>query len=113
MESTETLALEAVDNEVVGFTPNDSMESTETRQSLLDHLALEGFTPNDSMESTETQARVDLDDDATRFTPNDSMESTETPSAPRWICRMHGVSPPTTRWRVLKHHQDAQHRGRA
>ena len=36
------------------FTPNDSMESTETAYLRQAFDALPGFTPNDSMESTET-----------------------------------------------------------
>ena len=39
------------------FTPNDSMESTETGEGDEDQALRRGFTPNDSMESTETHSK--------------------------------------------------------
>ena len=56
------------------------------------------------MESTETSILgVYLYKLGDSFTPNDSMESTETFFSVKKNWRNNFVSPPTTRWRVLKH----------
>ena len=60
------------------FTPNDSMESTETSSVSVSAELWRRFTPNDSMESTETGNEQHSHKQAPGFTPNDSMESTET-----------------------------------
>ena len=60
------------------FTPNDSMESTETDIHGNEVSVRHSFTPNDSMESTETAVLNIAILQCWRFTPNDSMESTET-----------------------------------